>query len=150
VIPLVQSVKLARNCRHRLHPESKFNPFASKLVRQACQGVMELTAPRDHEVYQESEEYKVCRDLRVFVENLALKETWECEVFKEKSERKVRLVILALLDQGESLELPALEEKLDRPVKMDRKATEEIPVRLVRWDHLVHVDLLDLQAILLK
>jgi hypothetical protein len=33
---------------------------------------------------------------------------------------------------------------------MDRKATEEIPVRLVRWDHLVHVDLLDLQAILLK
>jgi hypothetical protein len=36
----------------------------------------------------------------------------ECEVFQEKLERKVRLVILVSLDREESLEFPALEETL--------------------------------------
>lgn len=111
---------------------------------------MELMDHRDHEAYQESGAYKVYRDLRVFVENLALKEIWECEVFQERSERKVPLVILVLPDREESPELPALEEKLDRLVKMDRKAIEEIPVRLDKLDHPVHGDLLVLQEILLK
>jgi hypothetical protein len=38
----------------------------------------------------------------------------------------------------------------DRPVKLDLKAIEEIPVRLGKWDQLVRVDLPGLLEILLK